>query len=96
LIKALSRFGCPTYQLNHSLQGGKSRPKWEQRLEPVVYLGRSPKHTSSIAMVLDLTTAHVSPQFHLKVDDLFETVSPTRQNAQAHESLWQWLCHFGK
>jgi hypothetical protein len=90
-IKALSRFLLPNI-LSHSLQGGKSQPKWEQCWELVVYLGRSPKHNSSIALVLDLTTAHVSPQFHLK----FETVSPTRQNAQAHESFWQQLCHFGK
>jgi hypothetical protein len=49
-----------------------------------------------IALVLDLTTAHVLPRFHLKFDNLFETVSVTRQNSQAHNSLWQQLCHFGR
>jgi hypothetical protein len=94
-LKHFHAFGCPAYRLNRSLQGGKNQLEWEQRSEPVVYLGGSPKHVSPIALVLDLTTAHVSPQFHLKFDDLFETVSLTRQNAQVHKSTWQQLCHFG-
>jgi hypothetical protein len=94
-LKHFHAFGCPAYRLNRDLQGGHSQPRWEQRAEPVVYLGGSPKHASLITLVLDLTTAHVSPQFHLKFDDLFETVSATRQNSQAQKSLWQQLCHFG-
>jgi hypothetical protein len=94
-MKHFHAFGCPAYRLHRDLQGGHSQPRWEQRAEPVVYLGGSPKHASSIALVLDLTTAHVSPQFHLKFDNLFETVSATRQNAQAQKSSWQQLCHFG-
>jgi hypothetical protein len=92
-LKHFHAFGCPTYRLNRLLQGGRSQPKWEQRSQPVIYLGRSPKHASSVALVMDLETAHVSPQFHLKFDDLFETVSPTRVNPQARNLSWQKLCH---
>jgi hypothetical protein len=68
----------------------------QQRAQPVIYLGSSPKHTSLVALVLDLATAQVSPQFHLKFDDLFETVSASRTNLQAQQSSWQHLCHFEK
>jgi hypothetical protein len=57
--------------------------------------GEVPKHASSVALVMDLATAHVSLQFHLKFDNLFETVLSTRSNSQAQNSLWQGLCHFG-
>jgi hypothetical protein len=36
----------------------------------------------------------VSPQFHLRYDNLFETVSPGRINPQAKISNWQKLCGF--
>jgi hypothetical protein len=95
-LKHFHPFGCPMYRLNRLLQGGKSQPKWEQGLQLVTYLGRLPNHASSVALVMDLETAHVSPQFHLKFDNLFETVSPTRVNPQARKLAWQKLCHFGK
>lgn len=92
-LKHFHPFGCPTYRLNWALQGEKSQPRWEQRAQPVIYLGTSPRHASSVALVLDLATAHVSPQFHLKFDDLFETVAKGKVNPQAHRSHWQELCH---
>jgi hypothetical protein len=69
-------------------------PKWLSRAKPVVYLGTSPHHARSISLVLDLETAHVSPQFHLRYDSLFETVSPGQINPQAQVSNWQKLCGF--
>jgi hypothetical protein len=68
-------FGCPAYVLNDSLAAGKSIPKWHKRARLGVYLGRSPNHAQSVALILNLlATGLVSPQFHLKFDDLFETV----------------------
>lgn len=93
-LKHIHPFGCLTYRLNRALQGVKSQPRWEQRAQPVVYLGTSPRHASSVALALDLETAHVSPQFHLKFDDLFETVAKGKANPAAHRSNWQRLCHF--
>jgi hypothetical protein len=79
-LKHFYAFGCPTYQLNRSLQGKKSQPKGKQHTQPVIYLGSLPKHTSLVALVLDFLTAPVSLQFHLKFDDLFETFSPSWQH----------------
>jgi hypothetical protein len=87
---------CPTYRLNSRLQAGKIQTKWEQQAKPATYLGRFPKHTSSIPWALYLSTAHVFPHFHLEVDSLFEKSSLTRQSAQAHQSSHQILRHVGQ
>ena len=74
VLRHFHPFGCPTYVLNDELASGKSIPKWHTRARLGVYLGRSPNHAQSVALVLNLATGLVSPQFHLKFDDLFETV----------------------
>jgi hypothetical protein len=88
-LKHFLAFGCPTYQLNRSLQGEKSQLKGKQR----AHLGSSPKHASLVALVLDFLTAPVPLQFHLKFEDLFETFSPSRTNIQAQQSCRQ---HFDR
>ena len=40
-----------------------------------IYLGHSPTHNGSVAMVLNPSTLHVSPQYHVVFDDNFSTVS---------------------
>ena len=48
-------FGCPVYVLDGRLQsGGGSVPKWEPRSRMGVYLGHSPVHAGSVALVLPL------------------------------------------
>jgi Reverse transcriptase (RNA-dependent DNA polymerase) len=93
-LKHFHPFGCPVYRVNNEIQAGNNHPKWLSRAKPVVYLGSSPRHARSVSLVLDLETAHVSPQFHLRYDNLFETVSPGRINPQAQLSNWQKLCGF--
>ena len=59
-------WGCPIYVLDHHLQdvsGGM--PKWEPRSRLGIYLVRSPFHASSVALVLNPRTGHVSPQYHV-------------------------------
>ena len=83
---------CPAYVLHNGLQGGGKRPnKWVRRSRTAVYLGTSPRHARSVALVLSLSTGYVSPQFHLKFDDFFETVQDKRS---IPESKWQLLAHF--
>jgi hypothetical protein len=53
-----------------------------------VYLGRSPSHFRSVALILDINTGLVSPQFHIKLDPLFQTVRGDTQQ-ESHKSLWQ-------
>ena len=49
-------------------------PKWEPRAILGVYLGHSPSHAGSVAIILNPRTGHVSPQFHVFFDDNFTTV----------------------
>jgi hypothetical protein len=64
-------FGCPCYVLDEKLQNVKGiLHKWKQRSRIGVYLGRSPLHARSVALVLNLTTGRVSPQFHVAFDPL--------------------------
>ena len=39
-----------------------------------VYIGYSTCHAGSVALILNINTLHVSPQFHVTYDDLFSTV----------------------
>lgn len=41
-----------------------------------MYLGRSPMHVRSIALVLNLETGQVSPQFHVVFDPTFRSINP--------------------
>ena len=81
-------FGCPVYVLDGKLQVGKRLPKWEDRSRIGLFLGWSPRHSRKVALVLNLKTGHVSPQFHVVFDDLFETLRPSAGNSPP-KSLWQ-------
>jgi hypothetical protein len=84
---------CPAYVLHSGLQGGGKRPnKWVCRSRLAFHLGSSPRHARSVTLViLSLVTRYVSPQFHVKYDDLFETVQETKALPQ---SKWQQLAGF--
>lgn len=91
-IKHFHPFGCPTYVLNDKLAAGKSIKKWHKRARLGIYLGRSPNHAQSVALILNLNTGLVSPQFHIAYDDLFETV----KEGDHYDSTWQNATHFRK
>ena len=83
--KHWKRFGCPVYVLDSSLQAGHIHHKWTQRSRVGIYIGRSPQHARSVALVLNLETGLVSPQFHVKFDSSFHTI---KQSPEI-KSLWQ-------
>lgn len=86
-------FGCPVYVLHKDLQAGQKIPKWEARARLGIYLGPSMIHASNVGLVLSLSTGCVSPQYHLKYDDKFITVSKSF-NDYIPRSLWQIKCGF--
>jgi hypothetical protein len=92
-IDLLRPFGCPVYVLDNALQGGKHIQKWFKRSRVGIYLGMSPNHARSVALVLNIQTGLASPQFHIKFDDLFETV---RQPKEDQLIQWQVATHFSK
>ena len=75
-------FGCPTYVLKSELQGTTGiHPKWDARSRAGIYLGQSPIHNRNVALVLNIHTGYVSPQFHVKFDESFRTVLQDKWDA---------------
>jgi hypothetical protein len=94
-LRHFHHFGCPTYVLDGKIQQGQKIRKWQEPARVGIYLGHSPQHSRSVALVLSLTTGHVSPQYHCQFDDLFETVQGN--NAKfVPRSQWQIKTHFHK
>ena len=87
-------FGCPTYVLYKALQSAQGSPKWKQHSRLGVYLGPSPSHARSVALVLNPCTSHISPQFHVKFDDFFEIVQDKSTDLDAPEPEWKYLSGF--
>jgi hypothetical protein len=81
-------FGAPVYVLDARLQAGKSIPKLSKNARIGMYLGPSPRHSRKVALVLSLRTGRVSLQFHVVIDDLFETLRPSTGNS-VPRSRWQ-------
>ena len=68
-------WGCPVYVLDSRLQSGiKGVPKWEPRSRLGIFVGYSPVHARSVALVLNPSSGYISPQFHTIFDDTFSTV----------------------
>ena len=85
-------WGCPVYVLSAPLQGDIKTPRWDMRSRVGVYLGPSPNHATSVPLVLNLATGHVSPQFHVIFDDNFSTLTDLRQPGQPiNPETWKEL-----
>jgi hypothetical protein len=84
-------FGCSIYVAATQIQAGKSLPAWMSRAKAGINLGISPTHARSVALVVSLKTGLVSPQFHVKHDDLFETTGLKVGRFGLPTSRWQTL-----
>jgi len=73
-IRRLHVWGCPTFVLDAKLAEDKKIPKFKMRSRMGQYLGTSRSHSSQVALVRNLHTGYVSPQWHVLFDDDFETV----------------------
>ena len=80
-------FGCPAYVLSSTDAIGKG--KWKPRAHIGIYLGSSPKHARSVHLIMNPATGLVSPQFHVRFDDLFQTVPQMQILIK-----WKEKCHF--
>ena len=92
-FQQFSLLGCPVYVLQNSLQAGQQIPKWHKRARLGLYLGHSPTHARSVALVLNLSIGLVSPQFHVKFDKFFETVN---KYDNKYPNQWKAVTHFEK
>ena len=93
-LRHFHAFGCPTYVLDNALQSGQGVPKWKQRAQLGIYLGPSPSHARTVALILTPRTGHVSPQFHVKFDDFFETIGNSPTDMDTPEPAWKYLSGF--
>ena len=73
-MKDFHTWGCPCYVLDKALQTGSMNPKWDWRVRLGIYLGHSPCHAGSVALVLNPKMLHISPQFHVVFEYNFSTV----------------------
>ena len=73
-LRDLHVWGCPVYVLDPTLQQGKKLPKWQPRSRQGIFLGFSRQHSSDVPLILNKTTGHISPQFHVVFDDNFTSV----------------------
>ena len=60
--------------MDPKLQNNKKLPKWNRRARIGQFLGFSRYHSSTVALVWNLHTGFISPQYHVVFDDKFETV----------------------
>ena len=75
-------FGCPVYVLKAELQGTtRIHPKWDARSRAGIYMGQSLVHNRNVALVLNIHTGYVSPQFHVKFNETFRTLQQDKWNA---------------
>jgi hypothetical protein len=78
-------FGCPVYVLAARQQADGKGEKWFERARVGINIGMSPVHSRNVVLVLSIKTGHASPQFHIKHDDLFETVKSLNVNVMWHK-----------
>ena len=76
-LRHLHVFGAPAYVLQPKLMDGQRIPRWKPRSERYIYVGQSEKHPQSVALVLSPDTGKISAQYHVVIDDRFQTVSST-------------------
>ena len=87
-MKHLHTFACPVFALQNELASGNTLLKWSPRSRLGLNLGQLPNHARNVYLVLNLTTGLVSPQFHVKFDDLFETTRYAQLDSGAF-SAWK-------
>ena len=73
-LRRLRVWGCPSYVLDPRIQDGKKLPNWNSRARQGQFLGFSNQHLTTVGLIRNLTTNHISPQFHVVHDELFHTV----------------------
>ncbi len=80
----------PVFALENDLAAGSPISHWSPRAPLGVNLGSSPSHARNVYLVLNLHMGCVSPQYHCRFDDFFQTVRHGRPDVSV-PSAWQQL-----
>ena len=90
-LKHVHTFACPVFALQNELASGNSMPRWAPRARIGLNLGPSPIHARNVYLVLNLVTGCVSPQYHCRFDDFFETTRHGGPDISSSTICWQQL-----
>ena len=94
-MKHMHTFACPVFALDNALASDKSLPRWSPRARLGLKLGPSPIHARNVYLVLNLITGCVSPQYHCRFDDFFETTRHGGPDVSG-TICWQQLAGFSR
>jgi hypothetical protein len=87
-------WGCPVYVLDKTLSDGKKLPRWKPRSRRSINMGQSPKHASTVPLVLNPESGAITAQFHVVFDDWFATVASSEEDLPDFQSP-EWSQLFG-
>ena len=87
-IKHFHKVGCLVYMLDHALQE-QAVPMWKSRSWLGIYLGPSPNHLRTV--ILNPQIGCVTPLFHVKHDNFFETIKSSETSFDFPPADWKYL-----
>jgi hypothetical protein len=64
-MTVMAVWGCPVYVLDKTLGNGKKISKWKLQSKQDIQMGKSPKHFSTVPLVLNPETGAITVQFHV-------------------------------
>ena len=70
-------WGCPVYVLNSTIANGKKLPCWKPCSHCLINMGHSPKHASTVPLILNPVMGAITTTFHIIFDDWFAMVTST-------------------
>ena len=83
------------YVLDSAIADGKELPCWKPRSHHLINMGHSPKHASTVPLVLNPVTGAITTTFHIIFDDWFATVTSTMDLLPDFNSA-EWNKMFGE
>ncbi len=94
-LRHVHTFGCPVFTLQNMLASGSQLPRWSPCTHLGLNLGPSPMHARNIYLILNLVTGCVSPQYHCRFDDFFETTHHGTSDVSG-TICWQQLANLDR
>ena len=97
-IKSMKTSRCPCYVLCTKSTSTQRKNKWTYKATKGIYLGRSRSHASNVALILNTKTKHISPQYHIVLDEQFTSTGILESNMPENwDNLFQherWQANF--
>ena len=77
--------------LNARLQDVSFIPKWDNLARGGAHVGRYPIYAGNVSLILNLSTGHVSSQFHVVFDETFSTVPSLKKRSvpASWDLIWE-------